>query len=250
MGTSTMPNGDNSIPKAFTTSSRPARAMVSGRSRATTRSSSSTTESCSPTRRRTTRSSRSSWTRLSGCRSSSSRAATARPSGTSTSRTWRLAGNVEGIDGHRGRISRDGPAIGTYVINHDATLAKSIMRALIVEDGAPGRTDDPQAAGVEAVQARGLIPDALPARARRTTPTLARFCANCGGRLTATCPHCGAEVALGRALLHDMRHRACRRDAPTRARRQPARLGAERRRVSVLFADLENFTGPRRVARS
>jgi class 3 adenylate cyclase len=73
-------------------------------------------------------------------------------------------------------------------------------------------------------------------------PELARFCASCGGRLTATCPHCSAEVALGA--------RFCTACGSTMPAAEPvstagerAALGAERRRVSVLFADLENFTG-------
>lgn len=47
-----------------------------------------------------------------------------------------MAGEVEGIIGSVDGFPDDNRHIGTYVINHDATLAKSIMRALIIEDGA------------------------------------------------------------------------------------------------------------------
>jgi hypothetical protein len=47
-----------------------------------------------------------------------------------------FAGQVEGINGGVNRFPEANQHIGTYVINHEATLAKSIMRALIVEDGA------------------------------------------------------------------------------------------------------------------
>ncbi len=47
-----------------------------------------------------------------------------------------LAGAVEGIEGSVAGFPDDQSHIGTFVINHDRTLAKSIMRALIIEDGA------------------------------------------------------------------------------------------------------------------
>ncbi len=47
-----------------------------------------------------------------------------------------LAGKVEGIEGAVDRFPAEAPRIGTYVINHDRTLAKSIMYALVLEDGA------------------------------------------------------------------------------------------------------------------
>src|SRR4029077_20457256 len=85
--------------------------------------------------------------------------------------------------------------IGTYVMNHELTLAKSIMRALIIEDGAqagqmihkepePDEVDPPEGS------LGGPAGDA-------ENPDLARFCASCGGRMTATCSECGAKVALG-----------------------------------------------------
>lgn len=46
-----------------------------------------------------------------------------------------MAGAVEGIAGRVARFPAGSPRIGTFVINHDATLAKSIMRALVIEDG-------------------------------------------------------------------------------------------------------------------
>ena len=75
-------------------------------------------------------------------------------------------------------------------------------------------------------------------------PETARYCAGCGGRLTASCPHCQAPVGAG-----DRYCMAC--GGPTSALRPdsaasepgPAGTGpAERRRISVLFVDLENFT--------
>jgi class 3 adenylate cyclase len=73
-------------------------------------------------------------------------------------------------------------------------------------------------------------------------PDLARFCASCGGGLTATCRQCSADVALGARFCT-----ACGSAMPARApgarAHDRAGTGAERRRVSVLFADLENFTG-------
>jgi class 3 adenylate cyclase len=73
-------------------------------------------------------------------------------------------------------------------------------------------------------------------------PELARFCASCGERLAIGCPHCGAAVALGA--------RFCTSCGGTMPAPEPAdasdalqAAAAERRRVSVLFVDLENFTG-------
>jgi hypothetical protein len=47
-----------------------------------------------------------------------------------------MGGEVEGIIGSVDGFPDGNRHIGTFVINHDATLAKSIMRALIIEDGA------------------------------------------------------------------------------------------------------------------
>ncbi|CAN5282857.1 adenylate/guanylate cyclase domain-containing protein [soil metagenome] len=76
-------------------------------------------------------------------------------------------------------------------------------------------------------------------------PDAARFCASCGGRLTATCPHCQAGITPG--------VRFCSSCGEAVAPGEPAAVAnsddrgdptgtAERRRVSVLFVDLANFT--------
>ena len=77
------------------------------------------------------------------------------------------------------------------------------------------------------------------------TSEAARFCAMCGTRLGATCPHCNADVAsgarfcgsCGAALLAGSE--ALTAEGPPQALAAPP---AERRRISVLFVDLENFT--------
>src|SRR4249919_397694 len=74
---------------------------------------------------------------------------------------------------------------------------------------------------------------------------VANFCGSCGGRLTASCPHCRAVVAVGVDVCH-----ACGGSlAPLReVERRPAAgrsddwPPSERRLVSVLFVDLEDFT--------
>ena len=74
-------------------------------------------------------------------------------------------------------------------------------------------------------------------------PEVARYCADCGSNLTASCPHCGAPISLGTRFCN-----ACggviSQAATVEAGRRPDGIGpsAERRRVSVLFVDLENFT--------
>ena len=71
---------------------------------------------------------------------------------------------------------------------------------------------------------------------------LSRFCGSCGTRLTESCPHCAAPVSLAASFCT-----TCGGTLPERHGGEPdeaARaLSAERRRVSVLFADLVNFTG-------
>jgi hypothetical protein len=47
-----------------------------------------------------------------------------------------LAGGMDGIEGSVPEFPQSDGRIGTYVINHERTLAKSIMRALIIQDGA------------------------------------------------------------------------------------------------------------------
>ena len=73
----------------------------------------------------------------------------------------------------------------------------------------------------------------------------ARFCGACGGRLTASCPYCTADVPVGQRFCS-----ACGRSIPagTPTERVPSGaepepwLPSERRLVSVLFVDLEDFT--------
>ena len=73
-----------------------------------------------------------------------------------------------------------------------------------------------------------------------------KFCISCGQPLAVElkCPSCGAPYDAGPALLRRLRHarsprRRCRRRPPA-APAEPA--VAERRLVSVLFADLVGFT--------
>lgn len=47
-----------------------------------------------------------------------------------------MAGAVEGIEGSVDGFPEVAPHIGTYVINHDRTLAFRVTRSLIIEDGA------------------------------------------------------------------------------------------------------------------
>ncbi len=134
--------------------------------------------------------------------------------------------------------------IATLVLHHERTLAHRITRSIVVSDGDAGGTDHPQGA-----DPRGSVP-----RSRRMpcpscgaqNAEAARFCGSCGGRLTATCPHCGADVPVGLRFCN-----ACgRADAGARrADRRPLGtsepepgLPSERRLVSVLFVDLEDFT--------
>ena len=73
----------------------------------------------------------------------------------------------------------------------------------------------------------------------------ARFCGSCGTRLTASCPSCRADVPVGLRFCN-----ACGSQIPDGDRRgRPGEAGpeagpqSERRLVSVLFVDLEDFTG-------
>lgn len=67
---------------------------------------------------------------------------------------------------------------------------------------------------------------------------LSRFCATCGGRLTVVCPHCTAAVSLGASFCTTCGGTL----PPPPAGANEEGPGSERRRVSILFADLENFT--------
>jgi class 3 adenylate cyclase/tetratricopeptide (TPR) repeat protein len=64
----------------------------------------------------------------------------------------------------------------------------------------------------------------------------ARFCRTCGTPLEQACPACGAAVAEGQAFCD-----ACGHNLAATAPPEPQRT-AERRLVSVLFADLVGFT--------
>jgi class 3 adenylate cyclase/predicted ATPase len=74
-------------------------------------------------------------------------------------------------------------------------------------------------------------------------PDTARFCGSCGVRQTVSCPHCLADVApslrfcttCGGALPEP-------RAEPDAVAEGETASAAERRIISVLFADLENFT--------
>ena len=73
-----------------------------------------------------------------------------------------------------------------------------------------------------------------------------RFCGDCGAPLASGCPSCGASNPPGKRFcgdcgtaLADVPTGASSRDTPTAA--TPAAI-AERRLVSVLFADLVGFT--------
>ena len=73
---------------------------------------------------------------------------------------------------------------------------------------------------------------------------VARYCAACGAHLTATCPHCNAPVGLGARFCISCGGPIEDAGAAIQSdvERDDATGPAERRRVSVLFVDLENFT--------
>ena len=76
-------------------------------------------------------------------------------------------------------------------------------------------------------------------------PEAAQFCASCGSALAQACPHCGAEltpgarfcISCGKAVSAP--REAARADGSSDAEPIPV---SERRRISVLFVDLANFT--------
>ena len=68
-----------------------------------------------------------------------------------------------------------------------------------------------------------------------------RFCGQCGKPLSATCSACGADNPSGRPVLRHVRDRADVR-ARIRVRAAATVTVAERRLVSVLFADLVGYT--------
>src|SRR3954452_5237989 len=65
-----------------------------------------------------------------------------------------------------------------------------------------------------------------------------KFCADCGAPLTAACPACGAANEPGERFCGECGTQLTA-DAPAVRREAPA---AERRLVSILFADLVGFT--------
>jgi class 3 adenylate cyclase/tetratricopeptide (TPR) repeat protein len=70
-------------------------------------------------------------------------------------------------------------------------------------------------------------------------PEGARFCGSCGTSLSATCPHCGEPVPGANRFCT-----ACGEPVDgAREVERPAAPVAERRRVSILFVDVEDFTG-------
>src|SRR5919204_4345822 len=66
-----------------------------------------------------------------------------------------------------------------------------------------------------------------------------KFCAECGSPLGLTCPACGAGNMPGERFCGECGTALAAAAAPGTAREAPA---AERRLVSVLFADLVGFT--------
>ena len=46
-----------------------------------------------------------------------------------------MTGQVPGIEGSVERLSREDPHIGTYIINHENTMARLIWRSLTIADG-------------------------------------------------------------------------------------------------------------------
>jgi class 3 adenylate cyclase/tetratricopeptide (TPR) repeat protein len=73
-------------------------------------------------------------------------------------------------------------------------------------------------------------------------PDVARYCAACGASLTASCPHCHAAASPGTRFCTSCGEPIAGSGAADAADEGDAAAPAERRRVSVLFVDLENFT--------
>src|SRR5215470_5736592 len=71
----------------------------------------------------------------------------------------------------------------------------------------------------------------------------ARFCRSCGSTLASACPSCGAATEPGQAFCDECGSPLIGEPRPA-ATQPPVARGpaAERRLVSVLFADLVGFT--------
>ncbi|MBF9133416.1 AAA family ATPase [Plantactinospora sp. S1510] len=78
---------------------------------------------------------------------------------------------------------------------------------------------------------------ALCTRCGRTTAVGDRFCGGCGTELTPACPHCDQPLAADAAFCT-----ACGKPRPGRPGQRAAGPQEDRRRVSVLFVDLIDFT--------
>ena len=73
-------------------------------------------------------------------------------------------------------------------------------------------------------------------------PTGHKFCSECGAALSARCPSCGAQVVPAQKFCGECGAQVEPGVVPTPAPVAPAVPAAERRLVSVLFADLVGFT--------
>ena len=71
-----------------------------------------------------------------------------------------------------------------------------------------------------------------------------KFCGNCGSPLAVDCPSCGAANPPGQKFCGECGSQldVAAEPAPTIARAAPSAPAAERRLVTVLFADLVGFT--------
>ena len=76
-------------------------------------------------------------------------------------------------------------------------------------------------------------------------PDAAQFCATCGTAIAQACPHCGTELTPGARFCISCGKPVSASDEPVAVVGTPEAEGlslSERRRVSVLFVDLANFT--------
>ena len=69
-----------------------------------------------------------------------------------------------------------------------------------------------------------------------------KFCGECGSALSSACPSCGTPNAPGVEVLRRVRHRSRQRRRHPPHQPPASTPAAERRLVSVLFADLVGFT--------